>query len=153
MLQSIRSERDVAAAYEASAAINVAAEAMKAISKDCAAFPPVGVDAKTRNIVSLVAAGAWIEAALALVDIEAPEWSLRRLEIDDGEWFCSLSRHPALPTEFDNAAEGRHRLLPMAILAALADARQRSDAGGARPAVISPRMIATGTAVLCDNVR
>lgn len=43
---------------------------------------------------ALIAAGAWIDAALALLELELPQWTLRRLVYDDGEWHCSLSKHP-----------------------------------------------------------
>jgi hypothetical protein len=59
--------------------------------------------AKVARIHRLVEDKAWTEAALALIEIELPQWKLRRLTCDDGEWFCSLMRHPDLPVELDDA--------------------------------------------------
>ena len=49
------------------------------------------------RINRLIAAGAWTDAALALVELELPQWSLRRIVYEDGEWHCCLSRQPQLP--------------------------------------------------------
>jgi hypothetical protein len=154
MLQSIQSTQDMRTVHGTGIGHGTLfGDIAKTISKGCAAFPPLGSDAKVRNVVCLVAAGAWTEAALAMVDIEAPEWTMRRLEIDDGEWFCSLSRHPAVPAEFDDMAEGRHRLLPVAILAALAEAKQQSATGRVRTPAVPDRTAAPSTAAWCDNCR
>src|SRR5262245_32941450 len=47
----------------------------------------------------LIAAGAWVDAALALIAFELPHWKLRRIVCDDGEWLCSLAKEPLLPLE------------------------------------------------------
>jgi hypothetical protein len=52
--------------------------------------------AKAR-IDRLIEAGAFTEATLALIELELPQWQLRRLIYEDGEWLCCLSRQPALP--------------------------------------------------------
>ena len=36
--------------------------------------------------------GAWTDAALALIDLELPQWQFRRIAYDEGEWSCALSR-------------------------------------------------------------
>jgi hypothetical protein len=59
---------------------------------------PNGAGGATR-IDQSVDAGAWIDAAFSLIEIGLPAWTLRRLVYEDGQWFCSLSRHPNLPTE------------------------------------------------------
>ena len=127
--------------------------AAKAISRGCPAFPPVGSAAKVRQIENLLEAGAWTEAAIALVRLQLPDWTLRRIELDDGEWFCSLSRYPAIPYDFDERAEGRHRHLPLAVLAALAEARQQSAASEGCPPAILSTAPASGTPTWCDNCR
>lgn len=76
------------------------------------------------NLNRLIAAGAWIDAALALLALEAPQWKLRRLACDDGEWLCSLSRQPQLPIELDDAVESRHEIAAIAILLALVETRK-----------------------------
>jgi hypothetical protein len=63
----------------------------------------------------LIEAGAWNDAVMALIELELPQWKLRRLVRDEDEWFCSLSRQPALPIEYDQTADAAHASLSMAI--------------------------------------
>jgi hypothetical protein len=148
--------QDIQSRYEAETGAelrDLSAEATKAIVCGAAAFPPIGGSAQTRQIEGLIKAGAWTDAALAMIRIEAPEWTVRRIEIDDGEWFCSLSRHPAVPQDFDDRVEGRHRLLPIAILAALTEARRQSTASGGSSPSVGPRGSNSNTTAWCDNCR
>jgi hypothetical protein len=78
---------------------------------------------KTRRLRELLDHRAWTEAALELVALAAPSWSVQRLCRDDGEWLCTLTTHPDLPDWLDDSAEGRNPSLPLAILAALAEAQ------------------------------
>jgi len=71
----------------------------------------------------LVRAEAWIDAVLLLIELELPMWCPRRLICDDGEWICSLSRHPEIPFEFDDTADGRHESPAIAILLSLVEAK------------------------------
>ena len=66
---------------------------------------------KTITLDRLIEAGAWADAAIALVRLELPNWSLRRLVYEDGEWLCSLSRQPNLPIFLDEPGEGSHAVL------------------------------------------
>lgn len=70
-----------------------------------------------------VRSGAWIDAVISLIALELPAWTLRRIVRDDGLWVCTLSRHPELPIERDDAAEAFHRDLPLAILMSFVEAR------------------------------
>jgi hypothetical protein len=74
-------------------------------------------------------AGAWTDATIALLELELPDWKLRRLVDDNGKWLCSLSKQPGIPLGRDEVAEASHESLPLAILIALLQAR-RSSAGG-----------------------
>jgi len=80
---------------------------------------------KTGRFDRLVAAEAWDDAAFELLQLEAPEWRVRRLCQEDGEWLCSLSRFRELPDWLDEAVEGRHKTLAIAILSALLELRAR----------------------------
>ena len=84
--------------------------------------------------------------------MELPQWKLRRLIHEDGEWHCSLSRHIALPAELDDMAEGHHETLPLAILSAFVEARRHGLAGdeGTPKSVPQVRSI-RGYAICCDN--
>lgn len=79
------------------------------------------------DLKRLIGSGAWTDAALTLVDLELPQWHLRRLVKDDGEWLCTLSRRQGLPLEFNELVETRHELLPLAILSALLQAKRASS--------------------------
>jgi hypothetical protein len=104
----------------------------------------------------LIESGAWTDAALALVELELPQWKLRRMLYEDGEWHCTLSKRPQLPIGFDEVAEGSHEILALAILIALLQARR--DAAVSTPAVSTTGVTAVpqvgavaGYAMCCDN--
>ncbi len=107
-----------------------------------------------RRLESLLDAGAWTEAAIALVELELPAWSMRRLVQDDGMWFCALSRSPSIPAEFDEMIETSHESMPLAILAALIEARRATDIARAsrslpRPAPVDRK--SDGYRISVDN--
>jgi hypothetical protein len=97
----------------------------------------------------LIDGGAWIDAALALLELELPQWKVRRLLREDGEWLCSLSKQPWIPFGLDELAEASHQSMPLAILLALIEAQCASPAAKA-VAVPSVRP-APGHAMCCDN--
>jgi hypothetical protein len=71
------------------------------IRKACRRFPSQGQRHRTARIEQLIATGAWIDAILALIDLELPQWQIRRIAYDQGEWLCALSRAPELPEWLD----------------------------------------------------
>ncbi len=79
--------------------------------------------ARTEQMIAL---GAWTDAALALLALELPQWHLRRLVYDDGEWYCALSSRCEMPEWLDPSVEAHHADLPIAILRAFVSARQVS---------------------------
>ena len=100
----------------------------------------------------LIAAEAWTDVALALVEIALPEWRLVRLVVDDGEWCCALSRHWQVPDWLDDAVEARHEVLPLAILAAFAGAHHASRPARLRSVpTLWRRASKTVDPVCCDN--
>src|SRR5262249_51256959 len=60
------------------------------------------------QIERLIQSGARIDAALALIALELPQWQLRRIAYDGGEWHCALSRTRELADWLDQSVEGRH---------------------------------------------
>ena len=122
------------------------------VQLECARLGSVG-DVKAMNrIRQLLDCRAWIDLALALIQLELPQWKLRRLIYDDGEWHCSLSRHLGLPAEIDETADASHPILPLAILATFVQARclPRNPLGAPRvPRVQS----ASRELICCDNFR
>jgi hypothetical protein len=108
------------------------------IEQTCRRFPSTGQSGKTARIERLIQSGAWTDAALALIDLELPQWQLRRIAYDEGEWHCALSRERELPDWLDQSAEGRHADLALAILSAFVEAR-RISAPLSRPSVPAVR--------------
>ena len=86
-----------------------------------------------------------------MIALELPQWKLRRVLYEDGEWHCSLSRQTQLPIELDEVAEGSHEALPLAVLIALLHARRdltgREDGATEVPPVNS----GAGYTMCCDN--
>ena len=82
---------------------------------------------KATRLSNLLTSEAWTDAAIELLALDAPSWAIHRLCRDDGEWLCSLTRFPDLPHWLDDSVEGRHRVLALAILAALVELRARSS--------------------------
>jgi hypothetical protein len=99
-----------------------------------------------------IEAGAFVDAVLALLELELPQWKLRRLICEDGEWHCALSKRLALPAELNDMAEGSHENLPLAILTAFIEARWRGLAAAEGRTELVPQVGATrGYAICCDN--
>jgi hypothetical protein len=108
--------------------------------------------------------GAWTDAMLLLAEMKLPQWKLRQIVFDEGQWHCTLSRQPNLPLELDEVAECSHEVLPLAILGALVEAlssmrsRNRLRLVDARPVPFAGRAAANLdaqgiSAVSCDDFR
>ena len=122
------------------------------IADACVRLAALGRTEKAARLNRLIEAGAWTEVALALIELELPQWTLRRLVHDGGEWLCSLSKQPNLPVEIDDTADARHEDLPLALLSALLEAkRQAADAREPRSPMVPQIRPATGYVVCCDN--
>jgi len=105
---------------------------------------------KASHLDRLFANGAWTDAALTLLAMELPAWTVRRLIYEDGEWICSLSQQPNLPLAVDDTVDTQHPDLPVAILAALTEARARTASRHDRQSV--PRIKSEpGYVHCCDN--
>jgi len=92
------------------------------IGETCQRFPPIRPTEKTARIERLIRSDAWMDAALALIDLELPQWQVRRIAYDEGEWHCALSRQRELPEWLDQSIETHHEDLPLAILSAFVEA-------------------------------
>ena len=121
------------------------------ISQTCRRFPSLGQSGKTARVERLIQSGAWTDAALALIDLELPQWQIRRLVYDEGEWHCALSRERELPDWLDQSIETHHADLALAILSAFVEA-QRISAPASRTSV--PAVARVGNALyepLCSD--
>jgi hypothetical protein len=97
-------------------------------------FHSAAQGAKAAQIERFIQAGAWTDAALALIDLELPQWRIRRIAYDEGEWHCALSRQRELPDWLDQSVDARHEDLALAILGAFMEARS-IGASSSRPSV------------------
>ncbi len=78
--------------------------------------------------------GAWIDAALALIELELPQWSLRCVARENGQWRCVLVRGSLVADWLDDTIRSEDEALPLALLAAFVEAvRLATEAGEAIP--------------------
>jgi hypothetical protein len=114
-------------------------------------FESLRQSGKARVLDELAEAGAWTDATLCLLDLELPNWRIRRLVQEGDDWLCTLSRQPNLPIVLDDPVEAVHAVLPLAILRAFVDVR-RTHSMQVRVASPVPRILAApGITVCCDN--
>jgi len=106
------------------------------IREACWRLPSVGRTRRFDRLEQLIRSGAWTDAVLVLLELELPQWQLRRMTYDTGEWHCALSRQRELPDWLDQSIEAHHADLSLAILSAFLDA-QRVRASAARTSVPS----------------
>ncbi len=97
----------------------------KVVAGACTRIPVLKKAGRAAGIDRLLESGAWADAALALIELELPDWTLRRLIREDERWHCSLSQHPNLPIDLDDTADATHEVMPLAILLAFLQARRR----------------------------
>jgi hypothetical protein len=57
------------------------------------------------RVARLIGSSAFADAALTLLELEMPQWKIRRLVYDEGHWHCSLSKQPGVPCELDSMVE------------------------------------------------
>ncbi len=122
------------------------------LDKTCRRFLPAGQTGKTARIERLIGSQAWTDAALALIDLELPQWQVRRVGYDGGEWHCALSRQRELPEWLDQSIEGRHEDLALAILDAFLAAKATGSLARRNSVPAVPRGAdAFYEPVCCDN--
>jgi hypothetical protein len=81
-----------------------------------------------------------------------PQWRLRRLTYDDGEWHCALSLQRELPEWLDQPIESHHADLPLAILSAFIGARRQLEPSSRTSVPAVPRCVSPlYEPVCCDN--
>ena len=123
------------------------------IGQTCRRLPSLGQTEKSFRLERLLQSRAWTDATLALIELEMPLWQIRRIEYDQGEWHCALSRQRELPDWLDSAIEARHADLALAMLSAFVEAKRvsMSTIRTSLPAV--PRdASASYETMLCENL-
>jgi hypothetical protein len=109
------------------------------VGQTCRRFPSMGQTEKTARIERLIGSEAWTDAALALIDLELPQWQVRRIAYDEGEWHWALSRQRELPEWLDQSIETHHADLPLAILSAFVDTQRVAAPSSSTSVPIVPR--------------
>ncbi|MDH2349400.1 hypothetical protein QCM77_08950 [Bradyrhizobium sp. SSUT18] len=125
---------------------------LEIIDHACRRFNSPGQSERATRVMRLVDAGAWTDAALALIALELPLWQVRRVAYDEGEWHCALSRERELPDWLDAAIEARHTDLALALLSAFVEV-QALIVEVSRPSVpsVRPALDALYEPVGCEN--
>jgi hypothetical protein len=95
------------------------------LTKHCTRLSSLRQSGKAIVLDRMIEAGAWTDAAIALIAVDLPKWNVRRIICEDGEWLCSLSQHPALPVFLDEPVERSHPVLALAILRAFIAVRRK----------------------------
>ena len=125
---------------------------METCRRHLPALSVCGQTEKTARIERLIGSGAWTDAALALIELELPQWQVRRIAYDEGEWHCALSRQRELPEWLDQSIEARHADLPLALLGAFAETIRLSAPSTRTSVPTVPHAVsALDEPVCCDN--
>jgi hypothetical protein len=107
---------------------------------------------RTAQISKLIEAGAWVDAALVLVENELPQWRLRRLIYDEGQWHCALSRQRELPEWLDQAVETSHADCSLAVLQGFIEAVRQNATSNNAGATRIPRIpLRQHELICCEN--
>ena len=121
------------------------------MAQDCPRLAAMNASQSASRLRGLIIAEAWTDAALALIEIELPHWTVRRIVREEGTWICTLSRQPNLPVELDDVVDVSHEVLPVALLGALLEVRSRAlvaRVGGASMPRVRPR---SANLLCCEN--
>jgi hypothetical protein len=104
------------------------------------------------KVTRLIETGAFNDAILTLQELELPQWKLRRVAYDDGEWHCSFSRQLSVPAELDEMAEATYDIFSVAMLCAFLEARHLSRAENeARRGSVPQVLPRQDHVICCDN--
>jgi hypothetical protein len=117
----------------------------------CVRFASLRRTERAARAEQMIRQGAWTDAALALLALELPQWQLRRIVYDDGEWYCALSKQREMPEWLDQSIEARHADLPIAILRAFVSARQVSAPSTRSSVPIAPRAVGELYQPVCSD--
>jgi hypothetical protein len=133
-------------------ACGVTAEFLSDIMREASRrFPSTAGSPKAGRVEQLIRSQAWTDAALALIDLELPQWQVRRLAYDGGEWFCALSRQREMPDWLDQPIETHHTDLALAILDAFAQAKRISATPNQADVPLPPSVMSFLEPVCSDN--
>jgi hypothetical protein len=121
------------------------------ITEDCTRLASLRQSGKAAGLDRLIEASAWTDAAFVLIHLELPNWRVRRVVRENGEWLCSLSPQPNLLVALDEMAEAKHEVFALAILRAFVEARRRSTVAPHAISTVPQVRPATEQLICCDN--
>jgi hypothetical protein len=122
------------------------------INGTCWRLPSIRSTESAAQIERLMKSDAWTDAVLALIEIELPQWRIRRIAYDEGEWHCALSRQRELPDWLDPSIESSHADLALAMLGAFIEAaRVRSESVRTSVPNVPRTTGLIDTSLCCDN--
>ena len=123
------------------------------VRQSCRQLPSDEGNVKTARLERLIRSHAWTDAALTLIELKLPQWQVRRLAYDGGEWHCLLSQQRELPDWLDQPIETRHADLALAILRAFVEAKRVSAPSGRTSVSSAPQRADTlYEPIFSDNV-
>jgi hypothetical protein len=122
------------------------------VTEHCTRLSSLRQSGKAAALDRMIEVGAFTDAAITMIALERPNWNVRRMVREDGEWLCSLSKHPRLPVFLDEPVEGSHPVLALAILRAFIAARRRDQL--MPQSIVSVPQVRPRTAFVfcCDNL-
>jgi hypothetical protein len=122
------------------------------VHEACRRLPSLRRTKDFDRLQQLIESGAWTDATLTLLELELPQWQLRRVVYDEGEWHCAMSRQRELPDWLDQPCEAHHADLSLAMLIALLDIQDSSASARANSATGPLRgEEALYVTLCCDN--
>ena len=86
---------------------------------------------EANRIRRFIRTGAWVDAALALIDLELPQWHVRLSARENGQWRCVLGQGPTVADWLEDTIDAEDESLPLALLAAFVEA-VRAQHGASR---------------------
>lgn len=129
LLHSVRSEQLSTLAGQVRAADDATSEMLvRTAVESCQRLSTPNETANAARLRKLIDAGASTEAAIALIELDLPQWKLRRVTYDEGEWHCAVSRQRELPDWLDQAVEASHESLTLAILSVYVETLRQVEA-------------------------
>jgi hypothetical protein len=119
------------------------------IADTCKRMSTTAATIGAARLQRLAADGAWIDAALALLDIELSGWTPRRIAFDGNEWHCALAQDQRLPEWLDHAVEASHHDMALAMAKAIVATVRECATRPARRRATVPQLRGEAPNYLC----
>jgi hypothetical protein len=129
----------------------LSADLFSDVTEHCTRLSSLRQSGKAIQLDRMIEAGAWTDAAITLTAFELPNWNVRRIVCEDGEWLCSLSQHPSLPIVLDEPVERSHPVLALAILRAFMAVRRKGPIVQQATASVPQVRPSAAFVFCCDN--